>query len=331
MKVQIDEKLNLLKNDYIEASIFFGADINVLNYFVALGSAIRNLGVNGVRIREVRDYIKENTGLLSKLRSHNLSMLSLYLAFEYDYKESFEEVRKGIDKLKEKDIKDCYYAPIMSYEILKNTNAENREVIFERTRQLCEEIKNNHKILGSGNDYVYASVLACSDVEVDKIIDRIEHIYNRLKDMKYSKRDGLLLSSCILALSDDSESRIKLLNKMVFELEKNDIKIKIEILPYIVIMALITNEASDICNDVIEVYEELKKSKGFKLGLKKNLKIILSCILVSSVYAEEKNNLDKTSKIVAMDLVEVANMQAMMTAANVAEVKKGRSSFTIAY
>ncbi|MBL4933635.1 DUF4003 family protein [Clostridium paridis] len=326
MRVELQGKLELMTYNYFEAKKEFKWDMAILNHFIALSYASRNRRIEAKKIKEIRDFIKDTTGVFSKFRGNNLSLMSLLLSFEDNYKEVFKDIEEWTQKLKDKGISSYEYSPMIAYTILKNTSFDNREEKIERTKLFYEDMKRNHMFLTSKDDYVYAALLGCTDLDVKETTERIEYIYNKLSKMRYSKSNGLQTVSHVLALSEDFDYRISLFDHMVSELEEKKVKVKTYTLPSVALMALITDDANLICSEVSEIYEELKRMKGYKYGVQSYIKTMFSCILATSMYTEGENKMADISTGLSMQLIAVAQQQAMMAAASAAAASSAASS-----
>lgn len=327
MRVELSEKLQLLKENYAEAKAEFRWDMAIFNHFIALNYATKNKTVDSERIKEIKRYIKENTGVFSKFRGNSLPLMSLMLSFEENYKEIFNEIEEWSNKLKDNKISSYEYGPMIAYILIKNSNYEDREEKIRRTKLFYEDMADNHMFLTAKDDYVYATLLGCTDLDVKETCNKIEFIYNKLNGMGYARRNGLQTVSHILALSDDYDFRLGLFNQMVSELDRNGVRTDSYTWPSIAVLALVVDEANEIINEVAEVYKDLKHTKGYgSFSMQGYIRTILSCILTTSIYTEGNNKLAEISTGLSMQLIAVAQQQAMMAASAAAASAAASSS-----
>ena len=314
MRIELSEKLQLLKDNYGTAKKEFRWDMAISNHFIALSYANKSKKIDTNRIKEVKEYIKSNTGVFSKFRGNNLSIMSSILSFEDDYESAFREMEKLTVELKAQGISSYEYSPMIAYTFLKNSDYENREEKIKRAKYFYEDMKSKHMFLTAKDDYVYAALLGCTDLDLNETCKRIEYIYKTLNEMGYAKSNGLQTVSHIIALGDDYDFRIKLFHKLAYELESLRVKIKSYNLSAAALMALVVNDTSEICNYVSEVYEDLKDSKGYKYSMPAYIKAMFSAMLVTSMYTNEEDKLSDISSGLSVQLIMVAQQQAMMAA-----------------
>jgi Protein of unknown function (DUF4003) len=326
VRVELQEKLELLKDNYSDAKKEFKWDMAIFNHFIALSYANKGKRADTEKIKEIKTYIKDNTGFFSKFRGNSLSLMSLLLSFEEDYKTTFKEIEEMTIKLKENGIASYEYSPMIAYTFLKNSNKENMDKNIQRARLFYEDMKDNHVFLTSKDDYVYAALLGCTDLDVKGTCDKIEYIYYKLHSIGYSRSNGLQTVSHILSLRDDYEFRVELFNQIVIKLKQLRVKVNSYNLASIAVVALIVDDYSEICNEILEVYDDIKNAKGYKYGVQAHIKTMFSSILVTSIYTDEKNKLMDISSGLTMQLIAVAQQQAMMAAASAAAASAAASS-----
>lgn len=314
MKIELKEKLDLLQENYIGAKKEFKWDLAIFNHFIALIYATKGRKADTEKIKEIKSYIKRNTGFFSKFRGNSLALIALLLSFEEDYVKTFKEIEELTIKLKENGISSYEYSPMIAYTFLKNSSYENQEEHIKRTRLFYEDMKDNHVFLTSKDDYVYAALLGCTDLDVKETCDKIEYIYYKLHSIGYSRSNGLQAVSHILGLVDDYDFRIELLDKIVYNLKKSKVKVNSSTLPSIALVSLIVDDVSDICNEISNVYSLLRGAKGYKYGIQANIRTIISCMLVTSIYVGESSKLTDISTGISMQLIAVAEQQAMIAA-----------------
>ncbi|MEQ8154191.1 MAG: DUF4003 family protein [Clostridiaceae bacterium] len=322
----LSKKIQLLTDNYHEVKKEFRWDMSILNHFLALSYAAKGKRIDAEKIREIKSYIKDKTGPFSVFRGNNLSIMSLFLSFEDDYKIFFTEIQELVEKLKYEKISSYQFSPMIAYTFVKNSSYDNREEKIARAKLFYKNMKQRHMFLTSKDDYVYAALLGCTDLDVEETCRRIEYIYEKLNSMGYSIGNGLQTVSHVLALSDDFDFRIKLFDQIAGELKKHNINIRSYSWPFMAVMALVSDEASEICSQAAEVYFILKNTSGYgSFMMQGYIRTIISCALAASLYIPEDNKLVSISTGLSMQLIAVAQQQAMIAAASAAAASSGAS------
>ncbi|MCH5139057.1 DUF4003 domain-containing protein, partial [Clostridiaceae bacterium UIB06] len=191
------ENFNELKSNFIW-------DMGLLKHFSAMIHANRDKKVDIDRIKEIKKYIKEETGLTSDCRGNNLLVIATLLCFEEDYKSFFKRMLEVHKKMREEGFKKSIYLPLASYTIAKSVPRDQWNYKIQRMNELYSKMKENHFWLTSKDDYNFAAVLANTDLNVQETMRKVEECYNALNKEGFWIGNDLQNLAHIMALGEEA-------------------------------------------------------------------------------------------------------------------------------
>ncbi|RBP66647.1 uncharacterized protein DUF4003 [Alkalibaculum bacchi] len=287
----------------------------------------RQLEVDEVKIKECKDIIKSNTGLLSPFRSTTNLILATVLSLESQAVIKFQKVLRIYDLLR-KEFYSSDYLPLSAFVMADMVKDTDYKRVVEKAKEIYKRMKKEHPFLTSSEDSGFAIMFAISDLTVEEAITEMEKCYNFLQTQFFSANAVQSLSH---ALALGEENFLKKCNKVmeIFEgLKNRDCKFGTGVeLAILGVLAMTTENTQQVINDIVEVNEYLLSFKGFgALGIAKKQRLMYSAILVEQEYKRQcENKLMEvasinsiTSIIIAEQIAVTAAITASVTATNAA-------------
>ncbi|MBE5962937.1 MAG: DUF4003 family protein [Lachnospiraceae bacterium] len=319
----IRARLDLLCDNYQAASAYTHFDNNITRIFSSLVCCNEGKSGNPEKIKEMKALIKEKAGIFSRFRNNLLVPLSTELSLEANPEQCFLNTLHVYDLLKQQKFSSSDYLAAAAHAISTGCEPFDYPRICERAKTFYQDMKENHPFLTGQNDYVYAAMLAMSDLSPQSGTNRMELFYINLKK-HFGQGNGLQSLSHILCMADETDSLVidrvislhDKLKEMRFDMNH----------PYTLsllgILALITDDMDAMAADIAEAHNYLKDKKGFgSWSLTKAQRLLITSSVVATVYADQaksgtlKNTI--ASNITNLLLAEQAAMIAMITAASV--------------
>lgn len=318
MNLELKAKVDFMVENYNELKGNFMWDTGLLKHFCAMMHATRGKKVNVDRIKEIKKYIKEETGWMSDCRGTNELIIATLLCFEEDYKNFFKNMLEVHEKMRQEGFKKGIYLPLASYTIAKSVPRDQWSYKIQRMNEFYSKMKENHFWLTSKDDYVFAAVLAATDLNVQETMEKVEECYSTLNKEGFWKGNDLQTLSHIMALGEEAvEEKCSKANRLYHKLVDEKCKLKNSGLATLGVLTLIASDEDQIVRDVKEVSDYVYEKKGYgMLSLEKSTRIILSANLVSDFYVDEiKKGVLEVSLANSITAIIIAQEQAAVAAA----------------
>ena len=273
--------------------------------------------INISGIKEIREYIKDNTGLMSAFRGNNLLVMSILLAIEEDYKEFFSRMQVVYENFKKRGFLNRAYTPLASYIFLKEIGDRDEELMYLRMKEFYKKMKENHFFLTSADDYAHAAIFAMTDFEVEYASLKSEECYTYLNNKKFYKGNNLQSLANTLALSkEDTKIKCDRAIDLYEGLKRNKCKLEYNALSTLGLLTQVTDDVDKIVAQISEVYEFLAETKGFGTwNIHKTMRAMLASALVADSYIDSiKNAIISLTLGNSINAIMIAQQQACMTA-----------------
>lgn len=323
----IEYKLELLERNFNELKKVKGSwAIGMIQHSCALSFTIRDKRINSNKVDEMLDIIKKNTGIFSNFRGHNLFYMATLLSFEDNPENSFREILKNYEELKNEKFKSSDYLSLVAIIMYENKEKINTLTIIEKMRYAYDYMKKCHPLLTFYDDYCNACLLAINSNNLEGDLENIEKSYEYLSKNGFSKNNSLQSMSQILAFSED-----KSMNKCNKAISIRDIlnehKCKMGYYgnPIIGALSLLDYSEKVIVEDIKRASDKLKSVSGFgnwRLG--NTYRNMLCAGIVASVYGEQitkDKDLDSISNNLFLNIInalETATIMATISATTAA-------------
>lgn len=314
------ETFNTLKKQYIWS---IG---DLTKRFIALIYNLSNKPFNKNEFDDMVKYIKDNTGVFSHYRGHQIYSIAALLITKFDNpKESFDKLLKYDEKMKLEGFRKNSYLTIASYALLLTCDSNDVDSRIERAMEIYKDMKSNHFWLTGSDDYPIAVLLAEKSENKDILISEIEHNYDALNNEGFRKSNGLQFLSHLLTFASDKTVQIKAhQTKNTYDRLKEE-KFHVSATYYGVLgfLSILGDYGDKAVEEVIEVSRYLKSSKGFKWTAK-DMNVLAATAIVSNQYIEK---LSQSNELIEAGIgISIETMIAAQTAAIIAATSAATAS-----
>ena len=183
----------------------------------------------------------------------------------------------------------------------------------KKARKIYDKMKKDHPFLTSGEDTVYAVLMAVSEKSDDKMMDEMEVCYKKLKESFYASNEVQALAHVLSVAEGSAEEKCNKVVALYDALRGAEVKYgKYYELVALASLAMLPVEQSVLVEDIKAVDAFLAEQKGYGFwGLDKKTRLMHAAMIVSCDYI--KND---TADIAAMTgaMAVVAAQQAAMCA-----------------
>lgn len=279
------------------------------------------------QMRRCRDILREQTGIFSNFRGTvKLAMISM-LAVDGNPEGKLQKSLYVYNALKRLFFTSSYL-PLASMIIADIAESGVYEEIAGRTRHIYDLMKAEHPFLTSGEDSVFAALLALSELTDEQIAMESEKCYEILKADFFSGNAVQSLSH-VLALGEGSarekcERTIELYRGLKSNGHKYGTSYE---LPTLGVLALLPLELDVLIEELAEIDGFLSGQKGFGVwGTGKKQRLMYAGMLLASYYIGQEGSPVMTSAAIGSTISLIAAQQAAMCAAVAASSAAAASS-----
>ncbi|MDO4650368.1 MAG: DUF4003 family protein, partial [Eubacteriales bacterium] len=247
--------------------------------------------VDGSRIEYCKKQIKSNASIFSEIRGMALSVITCMIDIRGGEPQHFEQLMTAYKTLR----KEFHSSPLLAIgaEILaENFEPAQYAAVTEKAKKLYKIMQKNHPFVTGSDDYLMCILLAQAERDETIIGNEVEDCFTELKKLGMKGGSNALQSvSCALALYDESvESKSQKVVSLYNEIRDHHMKYdKTYGLPMLAVLSQLDVTTEEICSDLADTNEWLKKQKGFGLLMGESTRMMYAALLVSQSYSKDQN------------------------------------------
>jgi hypothetical protein len=329
MNLLVKQKTDLMIGNFQELKDGIKWGTNLVKHFAAMVYATKDKRINIDKLQEVKNFIKEETSWTSQFRGANQFILASLLSLEENYREFFMGTVELYERMITKGLKRSVQLPLAAYTIVKEVPKERWDEKISRMNDFYGKMKQNHFWLTSADDYVFAAVLASTDLNVADTSQDMEYCYNYLNKEGFYKGNDLQTLSHILAIGEEgAEEKCNKAVSIYKKLKEKDCKLQYSGLATLGLLALVTPDVDKITEDIKEVYDYIYSNEGYGFwSLDKSMRTILAATIVSDFYIDEiKKGVLQVALGNSISAIIIAQQQAAVAAACAASAAAASSA-----
>lgn len=267
-------------------------------------------------MRRCRQILTEQTGVFSYFRGTvKLAMVSM-LAADGNPEGKLQKALQVYHSLKEFFF-SSEYLPLASMMIADLAVPGVYDEIAGRTKHIYNLMKAEHPFLTSGEDSVFAALLALSDLTDEQIAAETEQCYEMLKAEFFSGNAVQSLSHVLALGEGHAREKCERVIKLYKGLKEKGYRYGTSYeLSTLGVVALLPMELESLIKELTEVDSYLAGQKGYGIfGVGKKQRLMHAGMLLASNYIGQKDRLVMKSAAVGSTISLIAAQQAAMCAA----------------
>ena len=317
--------LNSLCNCFIESrdtmkeTFFWGS-----SYIYPVAAAVfvdRRVPADRERLEMCGDILKENTGFFSNFRNYvKLPMISM-MAVSGDPEGKLKKALAVYEMLKQHFISSTYL-PLASMTISDYVEPDHYEAVAQRTRRIYDLMKREHPLLTSGEDSVFAALLALSNASDERIVLDTEQCFDILKPQFFSSNAVQSLSHVLALCEGDAEMKCDRAMELFYKLKDQGYKYGTGYeLATLGVLAMLPADLAAIADDIAQVAEYLAGQRGYGvLGMTKRQRLMHAGLIVTSDHLDRNTSMQAAavSSTISLIIAQQTAMCAAIAAANAA-------------
>ncbi len=261
---------------------------SLLKQLAALLYAVQDKEVDCDKIHESYDLIKRSTGLFSAFRGNSAMSIATLLSLSDKRDTLLSETLAVYDMMKEARFKSSDFLVVAAYQIAANAKPYEYPQVIEKAKAYYDGIKAEHYFLTGQDDYIFASMLGLSDIDIETGLARMKKLYDILKPNFLSGNGAQALTQVLVLGNESSEAATRVL-ALRDALKERDFRLdRAYTLSSLGVLSLLPSDIDFIVNDVTETYKFLRKKEGFSnWSITKQELLLLSVSLVAFNYVDD--------------------------------------------
>ena len=317
--------LNYLCNSFIEnrdalkETFFWGS-----SYLYPVAAAVfvdKRKKAEVEHLEKCHEILKDNTGFFSNFRNYiKLPMVSM-MAVSSDPEDKLKQALSVYELLK-KHFFSSNYLPLASMTISDFVEPVHYEAVAQRTRRIYDLMKQEHPFLTSGEDSVFAALLALSNDSDEQIVLNTEQCFDILKPQFFSSNAVQSLSHVLALCEGDAETKSGRAMELFYKLKDRGYKYGTGYeLATLGVLAMLPADLDTITDDTVQVAEYLAGQRGYGfLGMTKRHRLMHAGLIVTSDYLDQNTSMQAAavSSTISLIIAQQTAMCAAIAAANAA-------------
>lgn len=302
---------NFICNRDVVKSIFKWENDQIISASV---TSFLNRGIlaDATKLEECKKLLKDNTGVFSNFRGNVEVPMVVQLAIADVSADKMKKTMQVYETLK-KEFYGSEYLVLAAAVMADMVSEEQAIQMAKKARKIYDKMKKDHPFLTSGEDTVYAVLMAVSEKSDDKMMEEMEVCYKKLKESFYASNEVQALAHVLSVAEGSAEEKCNKVVALYDALRGAEVKYgKYYELVALASLAMLPVEQSVLVEDIKAVDAFLAEQKGYGFwGLDKKTRLMHAAMIVSCDYI--KND---TADIAAMTgaMAVVAAQQAAMCA-----------------
>lgn len=272
-------------------------------------------------MRVCRDLINRNTGIFSNFRGMIRIPLACMLSMEANPEERFRKAQDLYQALKQY----FYTSDYLALAAFLLTDYDCTDERLGRGKTLYKRMKEEHPLLTSSEDSIFAVLMAWSAQTDDAMIEDMEACYRTLRE-RFHDSNCVQTMTHILAMEEgNSAAKCERVFTLYDAVMGNGGKYgRHHELATLAALAMLKADPEELARDMMEADSFLSEQKGYGFwGLDRKTRLMHAAMIVSDEYvpqdAVERAALTGTiSQIIAQQMAMFAAMAASSAAASAA-------------
>ncbi|MBE5947694.1 MAG: DUF4003 family protein [Lachnospiraceae bacterium] len=272
----------------------------------------KNIEADSERLLQCKKLVDENTGVFSSFRG-NVKLPIITKLAQDDYPAQKLENTKKIYEILKKYFWGSQYLTLVATILADMVYVDEADRYAARGKRIYELMKKEHPFLTSGEDGVFAVLMAFSEKEDSELIADMEACYDILKG-QFSSSNSVQSLSHVLALSEGTpEEKCKKVFTLNQELKNAGRKYGTYYeLAVLGAVSLVSDDMKALAEDMLSVDSFLANQKGYGFfGIDKKTRLMHAAMLVAGDYSKESNT---GTAAITGTLAMIAAQQAAMCA-----------------
>lgn len=270
---------------------------------------------DAARLKYCWTVLKEQTGVFSNFRGIVKLVTLSMMAVDSDPEGKLRRALQVYEILKERFF-SSQYLPVASMIFADLVQTDRYEEISARTRRIYDLMKREHPFLTSGEDSVFAALLALSDRTEEQIVRETEACYMLLKPEFFSGNAVQSLSHVLALGGGSAEMKCRRTVELFHGLKDSGCRYGTSHeLATLGVLAMLLADQQRVITDIVEVDGFLSTQKGYGFfGVGSRQRLMHAGMLVASDYIGQDSTAMQSAAVGATISLIAAEQAAMCAA-----------------
>lgn len=216
------------------------------------------------RLKFCEDVLKRKTGIFSAYRGNTKMPILCKMATKENPEQYFAEIDEIVHQMKDIKWIDNDYKILSAMTLRDHTEMDNIPECLHEMLRLYEGMKKNHPWLTDGEDVPFAALLVTSGMDVDVLLDEMERCYQDL-GKKFRNKNAVQSLSHVLAVNPvDTTEKCQRVEDIFNQLKEQKHKYPSGFeLAVLGTLAMLNVSTETLVEEIIDADDFLKKQEGF--------------------------------------------------------------------
>ncbi|WP_337034175.1 DUF4003 family protein [Paenibacillus illinoisensis] len=300
----------------------------MMHRLAALLYAGENKMADGEAVRQSHDLMKQNTNLFSVFRGNSAISIAAMLSLTPDQESKLADTLHVYELMKQIKFRTSDFLAVAAYQIAAQAAPDQYQHTVERAKAFYDQMKAKHRFLTGQDDYIFAAMLALSDLDVESGVARMEQLYRELKP-EFSPGNSVQALTQVLVLGDDNPESSARVLALQEAFRKRSIRLdKTYTLSSLGVLSLLPVHQDTLVDQVQETFDWLRDQKGFGAwSITKQELLLFSSALVAVQHVENlRSGVLTTTLSTSITNIIIAQQAAMASAAAASAAAAASSS-----
>ena len=294
---------------------------NPAKRLAALVYTVEGKTVDTEVIKASHKLLKDNVGAFSTFRGNLAIYIASALSLAKEPSILLPEVLRVYDLLKAEGFWASDYLVATAFEIAANTPPQDHVNMAQRTKTFYDEMKANHRFRIGQGDYIFAAMLAMSQLDPHEGAVKMKRLFQRIKAefSAFISRNSQLTLAQMMTLGGSTEDCVTNLAHLNRTLRQQKIRLdKTYTLPSLGVLGLLNVNHHTIANEITDMTNFLRAQKGFGYFSITTHELLMYVVaLIGSCHIED-DNITRASLTTSITNLIIAQQVAIISGIAVA-------------
>ncbi len=245
--------------------------------------------LNTELIEQNRSLLKQSTSLFSRFRGSNTFRVAVELSLTEDAEQLLRDGKAIYDLMVCENFKKSGDLPIAALYLAKDVGVSGAAQIIARAKVIFDQMNKRHFWLTGSDDYIYACLLANSDLSIDEINDSCRYYYDALSDAEIKNNNALQSVSHVLTLGQAPRAAlVAKFRRTLAQLDANQYHVRNHVLPVVALLTIIGKDPSALIERAIDLSNWLKQNDYFdELNVDANIRLAIAAAIITDYHAND--------------------------------------------
>ncbi len=239
------------------------------------------------------ELLKQSTTLFSRFRGSNTFRVAIELSIAEDAARLLQNSKAIYQLMVDEDFKKSGDLPIAALYLAKDVGLQDAPQAIEKAKAIFDQMNKRHFWLTGTDDYIYACLLAASDLSIEAINDSCSYYYNALSGAGIKKNNALQSVTHVLTLGQSPGAElVNTFLKAIAQLDANDYHVRNHVLPIVALLTIIGKTPSALIERAIDLSNWLKQNDYFgEFDVDANIRLAIAAAIITDYHANDEGAL----------------------------------------